>query len=352
MQQYSRKMLAAILLELGKELVIDQVSLPEKLEPGQVLVKVKFSGICGSQIGEIDGIKGNDPYLPHLLGHEGAGVVVETGPGVSYIQVGDHVVMHWRKGNSIDAPPPIYSWQGKPLNAGFITTFNEYAVVSENRLTPIPQNFDLKIASLFGCAVTTGLGVINNNAELKIGESIVIFGAGGIGINIIQGAAMVSAHPIVAIDLFDNKLDLATSFGATHVINAKKVDPVDEVKKILGPQGADVVVDNTGNTEIIAQAYGLTKPRGRTILVGVPKAGDNISIFSLPLHFDKVITGSHGGESWPAEDIPRYIKLYQAGILKLDALLTDSFQLREINRAMDMMRTGQVAGRCLLEINE
>ena len=344
------KMCAAILVELHHPLKVEEVLLPEKLDYGQVLVKVHYSGICGSQLGEIDGIKGEDKYLPHLLGHEGSGVVLEIGPGVSLISSGDHVVMHWKQGDGINASLPQYTWQGEPLNAGYVTTFNEYAVVSENRLTRIPKDFDLQIAPLLGCAVTTGLGVVNNDARLKIGESIVVFGAGGVGLNVIQGADMTSAHPIIAVDLFDNKLELSKMFGATHLINSSRQDPKAEIQKILRNQGADVVVDNTGNTDVIALAYDLTKPQGRTILVGVPEIGNAVSLYTLPLHFGKILTGSHGGDSNPTNDIARYLRLYYAGKLKLDKLITDRFSLSDINKAVKKMRRGEIAGRCLIEI--
>lgn len=350
MIETTKVMKAAILVKQHQPLAIDVVELPDRLSYGQVFVKVHHSGICGSQIGEIDGVKGEDKYLPHLLGHEGSGVVLEIGPGVQFVKPDDHVVLHWQKGNGIDAPPPVYSWQGKPLNAGYVTTFNEYAVVSENRITPIPRDFDLKIAPLFGCAVTTGLGVVTNNAGLKIGESIVVFGAGGIGLSVIQGAAMVSAYPIIAVDLYDNKLEMAKEFGATHILNSRKCDVRAKILEIVGPDGADVVIDNTGNVDVISLAYELTNSQGRTILVGVPKIGNNISLYTLPLHFGKVLTGSHGGESNPSIDIPKYVRLYQAGKLKLDDLISDRFSLDEINTAIQMMRVGEIAGKCLIKI--
>ncbi|MBU1109667.1 MAG: zinc-binding dehydrogenase [Candidatus Riflebacteria bacterium] len=345
-------MKAAILVESNKPLVIDEVFLPETLDFGQVLVKVFYSGICGSQLGEIDGAKGEDKFLPHLLGHEGSGEVLEIGPGVKYVKPGDHVVMHWRKGQGIEANPPAYKWQGKKLNAGSVTSFNEYAVVSENRLTVIPENFDLKVAPLLGCAVTTGLGVVLNNAKLKIGESIVVFGAGGVGLNVIQGAAMVSAYPIIAIDLFDNRLELAKKFGATHVVNSQKDSVEKEIRKILGSQGADVIVNNTSNTEITALACNLTQPQGRVILVGVPKKGDNASVYTLPLHFGKILTGSHGGESNPTVDIPRYVMLNLADKLNLKDLITEQFMLDDINKAITMMRNGEISGRCLINLHK
>lgn len=345
-----KKMKAAILHELQSPLIIDEVELPPQLEFGQVLVKVHYSGICGSQLGEIEGVKGPDRFLPHLLGHEGAGEVFAIGPGVNVVHKGDHVVMHWMPGSGINAPVPSYSWKGKKLNAGFVTTFNEYAVVSENRLTPIPKEFDLKLASLLGCAVTTGLGVINNNAQMKFGQSVVIFGAGGVGLNMVQGAAMSSCFPIVAVDIHDNKLEMAQKLGATHCFNSSQIEIKEAVQETIGGQGADVTIDNTGNPDVINLAYELTHAQGRTILVGVPKKGNNISIYSLPLHFRKTITGSHGGETKPSIDIPNYIKLNQNGRLNLDSLITDHFTLDDINSATAMMRTGKIAGRCLISM--
>ncbi len=344
------RMKAAILVEQKEPLAITEIEVPSTLEYGQVLVKVVCSGICGSQIGEIDGAKGPDKFLPHLLGHEGGGIVKDTGPGVTKVKKGDHVVMHWRKGAGIESPTPKYKWEDKVVNAGWVTTFNEYAIVSENRLTAISEDVDLEIAALLGCAVTTGLGVVNNNAALKIGESIVVFGAGGIGLNIVQGAAMVSANPIIAIDLYDNKLELAKEFGATHVINSAKCDAKEEIFKIVGKQGVDVAVDNTGNVRVIEQAYEVTSATGRTVLVGVPKAGEKINIYSLPLHFDKVLTGSHGGESNPTVDIPKYLKLTRSGRLELNKMITHRFKLDEINIAIEKMRQGEV-GRCIISIS-
>lgn len=345
-----KTMKAAILVEQNKPLIIDEVELPESLEVGQVLVKIHFSGICGSQLGEIDGAKGEDKFLPHLLGHEGSGTVMAIGLGVRHVKTGDKVVMHWRKGLGIDASPPVYRWQEKKLNAGWITTFNEYAIVSENRLTSIPANSELDVAALFGCAVTTGFGVVVNNAQLKIGESVVIFGAGGVGLNIVQAASMASAYPIIAVDLHENRLKLAHAMGATHLINAHHQDALQCINDIIGSQNVDCFIDNTGNPNIIKIGYQVTKPQGRVILVGVPRKGNDLSIHSLPLHFGKALSGSHGGESQPHHDIPRYHFLYQQGRIKLRELLTETLPLEEINIAIERMRSGKLSGRCLLKI--
>ncbi len=343
-----KTMKAAILVAQRQPLTVEEVELPESLSAGQVLVKVHCSGICGSQIGEIDGAKGADRFLPHLLGHEGSGVVMETGPAVRHVKAGDKVVMHWLKGLGIESETPRYRWKGRSLNAGWVTTFNEYAVVSENRVTPIPADADMEVAALFGCAVTTGFGVVQNNAKLRIGESVVVFGAGGVGLNIVQAAALVSAYPIIAVDRYDNRLELARRMGATHVVNAGREDASVPIRELVGPEGVDVFVDNTGLPEVIRMGYELTGPKGRVTLVGVPKKGDDISIHSLPLHFGKILSGSHGGESVPHRDIPRYHALFKTGRIKLRELLTNRYRLDQVNEAIAGMRSGDVSGRCLI----
>ena len=348
---FPKTMKAAILVEQKKPLVIDEVQLPNTLEIGQVLVKVHYSGICGSQIGEMNGAKGFDPYLPHLLGHEASGRVVEVGPGVRYVKPGDMVVMHWRKGLGIEGDPPKYTWCGNKLNAGCVTTFNEYAIVSENRLTPIPKNSDLEVAALFGCAVTTGFGVIENNAKVRIGESVVIFGAGGVGLNIVQAAALVGAYPVIAVDIFDNRLLLAREMGATHLINARTQDAKSEIQKIAGVDGIDVFIDNTGQPHVIELGYYIVQQQGRIVLVGVPNKGDNINIHSLALHYGKVITGSHGGESKPEADTLRYLKLYDAGRIRLKNIISARYGLSDINEAIQSVVTGEATGRVLINFN-
>jgi S-(hydroxymethyl)glutathione dehydrogenase/alcohol dehydrogenase len=342
-------MQAAILVELRKPLVVAEVELPKTLDVGQVLVRVHYSGICGSQLGEIDGVKGDDRYLPHLLGHEGSGTVLEIGPGVRHVAPGDKVVLHWRKGLGIESCPPSYRWEGRPLNAGWVTTFNEYAIVSENRVTSIPPDSDMEVAALFGCAVTTGFGVVLNDARVRIGESVVVYGAGGIGLNIVQAAALVTAYPIIAVDLYDEKLDLARRMGATHVVNARATDVCRAISQIC-PDGVDVFIDNTGIPSVIETGYRLTKQRGCLTLVGVPHKGNNISIYSLPLHFGKRLLGSHGGGAVPHEDIPRYHELFRRGRIVLRDLITNRYRLDEINAAVRAMREGRVAGRCLLHL--
>ena len=318
---------AAILVEQKKPLVIEEVEVPP-LKLGQVLVKVLASGICGSQIGEINGVKGPDRFLPHLLGHEGCGEVLEAGEGVRSVKPGDRVVLHWRKGTGLESVTPVYESRIGRVNAGWVTTFSEHAIVSENRLTKVPAGFDVEAAALFGCAVTTAFGVVTNNAQVAIGQSVVVFGAGGIGLSIVQGAALAGAHPIVAVDLFDNRLELARSLGATHAVNSRGADP----------------------SEVIALASRLTGPRGRTVLVGVPPKGATAAISTLPLHFEKRLMGSHGGECRPEADIPRYVRLVEDGRLSLAGVVGRRYGLDEINDAIDDMTSGRIAGRAIIRM--
>ncbi len=341
---------AAILVELNEPLVVAELEVPDP-GFGQVLVQVHYSGICGAQINEIEGAKGPDRFLPHLLGHEGSATVLEVGPGVKTVQTGDHCVMHWRPSDGIQSEPASYLWDGKKVNAGWVTSFNQHAIISENRLTPIPADFDRRLAPLFGCAITTAMGVVNNDARLKVGQSVVIMGLGGVGLSIAQAADMVSAHPIIGVDRVPEKLEMAARFGATHGLCADdKTDLKAEILSIVGDKGADVVIETTGSGRVIEMAYDLTHADGRTILVGVPRKTDPITIYSLPLHFNKILTGSHGGDAVPHVEIPRYVRLCEAGRLKLDGLITHEFGLDQINEAIGVVRDG-AAGRVLVAMD-
>lgn len=345
-----KKTTAAILVEQKKPLAVAEISLPEELSFGQVLVKILYSGICGAQLNEIAGAKGPDKFLPHLLGHEAVAEVLEIGPGVKTVKPGMRVCLHWRPGTGLQCDPPKYDWNGQVVNAGWVTTFCRHAIISENRMTPVAEDFDPKLVPLLGCAVTTAMGVINNDAQVKIGQSVVVFGVGGVGLNIVQFAGLVAANPVIGVDINDEKKEMALKFGATHAFNSKKVEDIAaEIKKIVGPGGADVVIDTTGNARMIELAYELTHADGRTILVGVPTKGDKVSIYTLPLHFKKVLKGSEGGSCLPALDIPRIIDLVKVGRVSLDGLVTHEFDLEDINDALDLVRTGQ-AGRVLIKM--
>ncbi|MDD2707169.1 MAG: zinc-binding dehydrogenase [Verrucomicrobiae bacterium] len=332
---------AAILVEQRKPLVIDEVEIPS-LGYGQVLVEVKTSRICGSQIGEIDGVKGPDRYLPHLLGHEGCGLVQDVGPEVVHVKTGQKVVMHWRPGAGIQSKPPVYEWRGKKVSAGYVTTFNRYAVAAENRLTPIPDDFDEEVAPLLADTLTTGFGIITNNARAKIGESVLVIGCGGIGLGVILGAKLAGTHPILAADLSAAKLQKAAEYGATHLINVSKQDLAAAVGAIAGKQGVDIVVDGTGNPRVIETAYALTHPHGRCVLFGVMPHDKRVSIHTLPLHFGKILTGSEGGGSQPHVEIPRYVQMIRDGVFDPRGFISHRVKLEQINEAIDQMRHGEV----------
>lgn len=339
---------AAILAQSRAPLVVDEITLPEALGVGQVLVKVLYSTICGAQLNEIAAAKGPDKFLPHLLGHEASARVLDVGPGVTTVKPGDTVVLHWRPSAGIQCQPPAYTWNGKKLNAGWVTTFNDHAVISENRMTVISPDYDLRNAPLLGCAVTTAAGVINNDAGVKIGESVVVFGVGGVGLNVVQFAQLAGAHPIVAVDLIEGKLAMARERGATHCLNPSTAGDMDAaVRKIVGDKGPDKVIETTGAKQVIELAYNLTHADGTCVLVGVPS--EKVTIYTLPIHFNKVLTGSHGGDAVPQVDIPRLIRLNQAGRLLFDGIITHEFPLEDINEALDLVRSG-TAGRVVLRV--
>ena len=341
-------MRAAVLVEQHAPLVIAEVEIPP-LAVGQVLVRVAYSGICGTQLNEIRGTRGGDRFLPHLLGHEGSGAVVEVGPGVRKVKPGEPVVLHWMKGSGIDAVAPTFRRNGATVSAGCITTLGEYAVVSENRLTPIPADVKPDAACLLGCAVTTGLGIVLREAAVRPGQSIVVFGVGGVGLNVIQGAALVSAYPIIAVDLREDKLRRAVAFGATHTVDAAQADVPEALRALTHGEGFDVAVDTTGNSTVLQTAYDLTGRAGTTVMAGVIHHLQPITIDPYPLHFGRRLIGSHGGSTQPDVDIRRYLQLYRLGRLKLEEQITHRYVLDEINEAIAVAQRG-VALRCVIEM--
>jgi S-(hydroxymethyl)glutathione dehydrogenase/alcohol dehydrogenase len=335
------KTIAAILVEQRKPLVIDEVEVPS-LKRGQVLVQIHATRVCGSQIGEIDGVKGPDKFLPHLLGHEAGAIVLEVGSEVTHVAPGDRVVCHWRPGAGIDAGGSVYDWNGTKVNAGPITTFQKFAVISENRLTKVPPDTDFELCCLLADTLTTGFGIINNDAKVKAGESVVIFGVGGIGLGAVLGAKLAVANPIIGIDLHDHKLAKAAEYGLTHQINASRENAAERVKEILGGL-ADVTIDGTGNPNVIETAYDLAKLRGgRCVLFGVMPHDQRVCIHTLPLHFGRIFTGSEGGQSRPAEDIPRILEQLASARIDCRGFISHRPELESVNDVANEMRGGSV----------
>lgn len=334
-----------------RPLAVDEVTFAGPLEPGQVLVRIHYSGICGKQIEEYLGSAGPDRFLPHLLGHEGSGQVVDVGPGVRQVKPGDDVVLHWLKGGGIDAAAPWYTRRGERVNAGWITTFNEYGVISENRLTAIPPGCNLAAAALLGCAATTGLGVVLYEANVRPGQSVAVFGCGGVGLSAVQGAALLSAWPIVAVDVNGESLELAQRLGATHMVRGDLADAAAAVREATGGAGAEVVIVATAAPAALEQAVAAGSTPGAVYVAAVPPAGAKVSLEALGLHRRRMITGSNGGGTLPDRDIPRFLTLYERGKIKLDELITNTIPLEQINQGVAQVLSGR-AGRCLVRMTD
>ena len=336
---------AAILTELNKPLTIAEVETTD-LKVGQVLVKIILSGLCGAQLQELRGEKGNAKFLPHLLGHEGCGIVEETGPGVTRVKAGDKVILHWRKGEGIEAPFPTYIYNGKLMSSGKVTTLSEYTVASENRLTPVPSDTPAELCALLGCGLSTALGAINNDAKIKFGETVLVIGCGGVGINIIQGANLASAGEVYAVDITEEKRDIVTHFGATYYNLTTQNEELEKIKNI------DCIIDTTGIMSLLSTVLPNLSNRGRVIVISQPKQDSSIT-FTKPGNFflgeGQSISSTQGGKVDPSVDFAKYIKLYQKGYLKIDKLVTHTFTLDKINIAIELVKSGK-AGRILIKL--
>lgn len=340
---------AAILTQINQPLDIDELIIPE-LRKGQVFVKIAYSGVCHSQLNEIRGLKGEDKFLPHTLGHEGSGIVLEVGPEVQKVTVGDHVVLTWIKGMGLDIPATQYHRpNGAVVNSGAISTFMEYSIISENRLVPIPREMPLKEAALLGCAIPTGAGIVMNTARVQRGNSVAIFGIGGIGLSALLAAKMMGAAAIIAVDIYEQKLIQAKEIGATHIINASCQDALDAIQTITDGQGVDFAIEAAGHKITMEAAFKSVKDKGGLcILAGNLPAGQNIYIDPFDLIKGKQIVGTWGGETDPDRDIVNYVQYYLIGKLKLDLFTSDITKIADINQALESFNNGNV-NRVLIE---
>ena len=335
------KFKAAILEKINEPLAVREIETTD-LKIGQVLVKIVVSGICGAQLHEIRGYKGNEKFLPHLMGHEGCGIVEEIGPGVSFVKPGDRVVMHWRIGAGIESDFPNYILDGKKISSGKITTLSEYSIVSENRLTKIPNDVSYNFGAILGCALTTALGIVDNEIDLKFGESTLVIGCGGVGLNLIQALSMKNANPIFSVDKDIEKTRMAIQCNTDYFFTS-----LDDIHDKI-----DVIIDTTGSTDIIRKAASMLSNNGRLILVGQPSPGSSIEVANAINLFSgsgQTIKATQGGKTQPNIDIPRYVKLYQSGKLNIDHLITHSYDLPSINEAFDLLKTGK-AGRIMIQM--
>ncbi|MFC1986963.1 zinc-binding dehydrogenase [Chloroflexota bacterium] len=342
---------AAILYQINQPLQVEELVIPE-LKAGQVLVKVQYSGVCHSQLNEVQGLKGEDKYLPHTLGHEGSGIVETVGQGVKKVKPDDHVVLTWIKGKGLDVPSTSYqNNNGVAINSGAISTFMEYAVISENRLVAIPREMPLREASLLGCAVPTGAGIVMNTAQVKPDSSVAVFGIGGIGLSAVMASNFTGATTIIAIDVSEYKLEQARQLGATHLINASQQDPLVTILEITNGHGVDYAIEAAGRRETMETAFRAVHDNGGLcVLAGNLPQNERISLDPFDLIKGKRITGTWGGETQPDRDIPKFVDLYLSGQLKLDKLITHSYALVDINKALDDFENGKI-GRALIDMS-
>ncbi len=343
------KTAAAILVETGRPLVLAELEVPA-LKPGQVLVEIGYSGACGTQVMEVRGHKGEDRWLPHCLGHEGTGTVLEAGGAVTKVRAGDPVVLSWIKGSGIEAGGSVYDWEGKKVNAGGVTTFQRYAVISENRLTLLPDGLPMDIAVLLGCAAPTGMGAVFNVMRITAGQSVAVLGTGGIGLNACLGAAFGGGMPLIGIDPNPARRELATTFGATHVVDPTDVDVVAVIKEIV-PGGVDIAIEATGVPEVVAQAVNATRMQGgRAVVIGNARAGQVLSIDPGVFNQGKSLLGTWGGDSVPDRDYGRFARLLGSGRFPVEALLAKRYRLDEADAALRDLEAGQV-GRPLIDMS-
>ena len=332
---------AAVLEELGQPLRIRSIQIPE-LQRGQVLVKVLYSGVCRSQLMEASGSRGPDAWLPHLLGHEGSGIVLEVGSDVSKVRAGDEVILGWVKGDGIEAPGAKYLFDGQVINSGRVTTFSNYTIASENRLVNKPAGLAFDIATLFGCALPTGAGMVLNELNPPPSSTVAVLGLGGIGLSALMALKALGVQKTIAIDVSDEKLNLARTLGATHLINSQNEDCESALRNIVY-QGVDFCVESAGTVSTIELGFKLIRQGGGQLLFAShPPEGHVIKISPYELISGKKIAGSWGGGTMPDTDIPKMFQIFLSAKIPLHALLTKRYSLEQINDALDDLGAGRV----------
>lgn len=357
---------AAVLFEVGKGLEIREVDV-QPPRAGEVLVRMAAGGVCHSDLHVMTGHL--SAPLPAILGHEGSGVVADVGSGVTSVRPGDHVLPLWRlscgecehctggrpalcaAGSEIRRTGRLpdgttrFTLGGREIKhfAG-VSTFSEYSVIPERAVLKISTDLPLAKAALLGCAVITGVGAAIHAARVRPGSQVAVFGCGGVGLNVVQGAALAGAERIIAVDLLASKLEHARRFGATHTVDASAGNPAEQVRALTGGRGVDYAFEVIGLPAVMRQAYDSTAKRGMTVIVGVTPNETEVSVPVMSLVFEeRVLTGSVYGSSRPRIDIPMLIDLYHAGKLRLDELLTRTYPFEQIGEAYEALERGEVA---------
>lgn len=353
-------MKAGVLYAPNTPLVIEDLDYPDPA-PGEVLVRIMASGVCHSDWHVVKGEWTQHP-LPTVLGHEGAGVVEVTGAGVTNVRAGDHVVLSWKSSCGlcemcqsgwpnicqqvvVPSARPRVSGSGAEINRfAQLGTFSEYALVPEVAAVPIDHDIPFPQAALVGCGVATGVGAVINTAQVRPGTSVAVFGAGGVGLNCIQGAVIAGATTIIAVDVLDGKLDMAAEFGATHTVNASREDPLERIVELTGGYGAHYAFEAIGLVEApFVQSIRCTRPRGITVWVGHAPEETPVTIDARDLMQEKMVLGSMYGTSRPHIEFPKLLSLYKAGKLRIDELITKEFSIEQVNDAFDALSRGEVA---------
>jgi alcohol dehydrogenase len=333
--------------------------------PGEVLVKMAAAGLCHSDLSVINGDRPRP--TPMALGHEAAGVVEETGPGVTDLVRGDHVVLIFipscghcnpcaegrpalcekgaasnTAGTLLSGERRLFRGDGSPVNHHMGTSaFADYAVVSRYSLVKIDPELPLDEAALFGCAVLTGVGAVVNTGQVRAGSSVAVVGLGGVGLASILGAVASGARSVIAVDISEDKLKLAGELGATHLFNAADPDVVQKVKDAT-KGGVDYAVEMAGSTRAFETAYRITRRGGTTITAGLPNPSATWAMPSTHLVAEeRTIKGSYIGTCVPSRDLPRYIELYQQGKMPVKRLMTHKIKLDEINEGFDRLHEGK-----------
>lgn len=344
-------MIGAILYKTGMPLIIESDIKIPTLNRGQVLVEIAYSGVCHSQVMEARGRRGEDKFLPHLLGHEATGVVQDIGPEVTKVKKGDKVILGWIKGSGIEAGGCKYNCKDHVVNSGGVTTFSTHTVASENRVTKLPQGVPMDIGVLFGCALLTGAGMVFNQVKPKEQSTIAVIGLGGIGLSALIAAKLFKPTKLIGVDVSDDKLELAKSFGATEVVNStKNPNWVSELIKMTDGKGLDYVVEAAGQAGTIEGGFEATKRGGLCVFASHPENGQKIKIDPYDLICGKRIEGSWGGGSNPDKDIEKLAALYREGNLPLEKFFSKKYQLSQINEALEDLEQKRSI-RPLVELN-